>query len=47
MAKSKYSASFVLAPSILVIHLLNGAQSSDATCFTLCPMIVILPLAKM
>ena len=47
MAKSKYSASFILAPSILVIHVLNGAQSLGATCFTLCPMIVILPLTKM
>ena len=32
MTKSKFSASSIVAPSIFVIHLVNGAQFLNTTC---------------
>ena len=34
MTKSKFSASFIVAPSIFVIHLVSGAEFLNATCAT-------------
>ena len=42
MTKSKFSASFIVAPSIFVIHLVSGAEFLNATCATWCPIIVII-----
>ena len=48
MTKSKCSASHIVASSIFVIHLVNGAQFLNATSVaTLQPAIVISPLTKM
>ena len=47
MTKSKSAASSIAVPSIFVIHLVNGAQFLNATCATLCTLIVILPPTKM
>ena len=48
MTKSKSSASSIVAPSILVIHLMNGAQLLSATgTGLLCAVVTISPLTKM
>ena len=44
MTKSDFSASSTIASSVFVIPLVNGAQFLNATCVTLCPIIVILHL---
>ena len=47
MTKSKSPASSVAVLSIFVIHLMNGAQFSNATRDAVFSAIVILPLIKM
>ena len=48
MTKSKFSASSIVFSTILVIHLVNGAQFLNATCVTkLQPSVVISPFTKM
>ena len=48
MTKCKSSASSIVIPSILVIHLVNGAQFLNATCDArLQPAIAILSHTKM
>ena len=47
MAKSKPSASSVVAPSIFVINLVNGAQFLNAACVAGAAVTVILPFTKM
>ena len=58
MAKSKFSASSIAVPSILVIlvhsilvhsvvHLVNGAQFLNANCAEVADVTVILPFTKM
>ena len=32
MTKSKFSATYIVVPSIFVIHLVNGAQFLNDTC---------------
>ena len=46
MTKSESSASSVVVPSVLVIHLMNVAQFLNTTCVTRYPIIVILPITK-
>ena len=46
MTKSKSSASPIVAPSIFVIHLVNGAQFLNATCISPAAVTVISPLTK-
>ena len=41
MAKSKSSASFIVAPSIFVVHLENGAQFLNDTCVGAVTVILI------
>ena len=54
MAKSKFSASSIAVPSILVnlvvhsvVHLVNGAQFLNANCAEVADVTVILPFTKM
>ena len=44
---SKSSAPYVVAPLIFVMHLLNGAQVLNNTCFAGATMTVISLLTKM
>ena len=46
MSKFKCSASFIIIPSIFVIHLVNGAQFLNATCFAPAAVTVTSPLTK-
>ena len=46
MTKSKSSASFILAPSIFVIHLVNGAQFLNVTCVAGAAVTVISPFTN-
>ena len=47
MTKSKSSALSIVAPSILVIHLVNGVQFSNDACVSGAAVTVISPLTKM
>ena len=48
MAISKSSASFIIVPSIIVIHLVNGAQLLNTTGVgLLCAIVTILPFTTM
>ena len=47
MTKSTSSAASIVALSIIVIHLVNGAQFLNATCVTGAAVTVILPHTKM
>ena len=47
MTKSKSLASSIVVPSIFVIHLVNGAQFLNDTCFAGAVVTVISPLTKM
>ena len=47
MTKSKSSTSSIAVLSIIVIHLVTGAQFLNDTCVTWCPIIIILPFTKM
>ena len=47
MTKSKLSISSVVAPSIFVMHLVNGAQFLSANCISGSAVTVISPLIKM
>ena len=47
MTKSKSSASYVVAPSIFAIHLMNGAKLSNDTWNTGATRTVILPLTNL
>ena len=46
MTESKSSASSIVVSSIFVIHLVNGAQFSNATCTAGAATTVISPLTK-
>ena len=46
MTKSKYPASSIVAPSIFVIHLVNGLQFLNASCAAVATLTVILPFTK-
>ena len=47
MVTSKPSASSIVAPSIFVINLVNGAQFLNAACVAGAAVTVILPFNKM
>ena len=47
MTKSKASASSIVVPSIIVIHLVNGGQFLNVTWVTWCPVIVMSPFTTM
>ena len=48
MAISKSSASFIIVPSIIVIHLVNGTQLLNTTGVgLLCAIVTILPFTTM
>ena len=47
MTKSKFSASFIVVPSIFVIHLINSTQYFNVTCVTPATLIAISPFTKM
>ena len=47
MTKTKSQASSIIVSSIVVIHLVNGAQFLNATCVAGAATTVISPLTKM
>ena len=47
MTKTKPQASSIIVSSIVVIHLVNGAQFLNATCVAGAATTVISPLTKM
>ena len=47
MTKSKFSASYIVVPSIFVIHLVNGAQFVNANFVLPVAVTVISPFTKM
>ena len=47
MTKSKLSALYIVAPSVFVIHLVNGAQLLNATCVAEASVTVISHLTEM
>ena len=47
MTKAKSSASYIVVPSIFVIHLVNGAQFLNVTRVSRATVTVISPLTKM